>query len=361
MKLLTQKEFKDQMIAYLVANQSSITDINSGSGIDTQFNAMSIQLNQALVKATGSFKIQFEKIPFAVFGFERKAETFSSGACVFSRAIATPEIIPIPVGTIVGTSGGLLYTTQSTISILGGATSSAQVNIVANKAGSQYDVQAGLINIINSSVPGVNSVLNNTATAGGQAKETNSNYFTRFSIFIKGLSGSNRYGIFTAAVGVSTIQSAYVEDHYPPEAGIYNFTVYVDDGSGLVPSDKLDEVYLEIYGDDSSEYKGYACAGINFRVLSASLVPIDIEYTVQIDPVTVDPALIQSLIEIALISYINSLWVGTFVIHSECITLMQSIKGVVSVKDVTLNGVEEDTEILPSQVARISTITPDII
>lgn len=361
MEILTAGEFLTQMRSFFIANQDKITDLNSGSALDTQFNAMSVQLNQAMVKVSGGFKTQFEQIPFLSFDFQRKGESFASGTEVFSRQNPDLVEIPIPIGTIVGTPSGLLYTTTAAGAILSGNTSSAAISITANEAGAEYDVQANTITVLNSSVLGVNSVTNNTATAGGLDKETNSQYFARFTNYILGLQGSNRFGIFTAAVLVSTIQSAYVEDHFPPDSGIWNFTVYVDDGSGSVPQAKLDEVYLEIYGNDTSAYQGWASAGINFRVLSAALIPVNIVYTVEIDTVNVSADDIEIAIENAIINYINSLWVGSDVLEAELIRIIKGIQGVIDVPPslFTLNGGENITT-LPSQVARVSTITPTI-
>ena len=184
-EILTQKEFYDQMKAYFIANQDKITDFNSGSALDTQFQAFATQLNQALVKVSGGFKVQFEQIPFLTFDFQRRAEAFSSGTEVFSRQTGDPVEVPIPAGTIIGTPSGLLYTTQSATAIASGNLSSPAVDITANVAGINYDAQIDQITVLNSSIPGVNSVTNNTATAGGRDKETNSQYFARFTNFTR--------------------------------------------------------------------------------------------------------------------------------------------------------------------------------
>ena len=358
MTILSQREFYNFMKNYFIANQGKITDLNSGSAMDTQFMAMATQLNQALVKCSGGFKEQFEQIPFQVFDFQRKEELYSSGTAVFTRAVSTPSPVTIPIGTIISTVAGLLYTTQDVGTILAGNTDSNAVNIIANEAGSDYDILVDGITVINTSVPGINSVTNNTATSGGRDRETNSQYFARFTAFISGLDGSSRYGVFTAAVTVSTILSGYVEDHFPPESGLYNFTIYVDDGSGSVPQAKLDEIYLKIYGNDTVDYQGYAAAGINFRVLTAGLIPVNIVYTVQLDPLA-SQSEVEVLIENALQNYINSLWVGSDVLESEVVRIIKGIAGVVDVPTalLTLNG-GDNVIALASQVAKVSTITP---
>lgn len=358
MKILSQSEFYGQMRDYFIANQSLITDLNENSAIDTQFQAFATQLNQAMIKASGGFKSQFEQIPFQTFQFQRTESSHSSGTLVFSRASADTSEIDIPEGTIVATPEGLLFETTDAGVIASGNTDSSPINGESQSAGAEYNVLTGTITLINSTLTGVNSVTNNTAFAGGRDRESNSDYFARFTNFILGLSGSNRYGIFTAATSVDTIQSAYVEDHFPPDSGIYNFTVYVDDGSGSVPQAKLDEVYLKLYGNDTADYQGYAAAGVNFRVLSAGLVSINVLYTVEIDAFILSEDDAETEIETAVQSYIDSLWVGSDVIWSEVIRIIQSINGITSVTALTLNATSADIEIDPSDVARLSTIGP---
>ena len=360
MTVLSQREFYNFMKDYFIANQNKVTDLNSGSAMDTQFNAMAIQLNQALVKVSGGFKEQFEQIPFQTFNFQRKEELYSSGTAVFSRQTSTPDAVTIPVGTVIGTPAGLLFTTEEVGTILAGNLDSNAVNIKANKPGAKYDILVDGITVINSSVPGINSVTNNTATAGGCDKETNSEYFARFTNFMLGLDGSSRYGVWTAAVTVDTILSGYVQDHFPPESGLYNFTIYVDDGSGSVPAAKLDEIYLKIYGNDTAEYQGYAAAGINFRVLTAGLIPVNVVYTVEIDPLA-DVDAVVFAIENAIKNYINSLWVGSDVLGSEVVRIIKGISSVIDVppSSLTLNGGENITA-TASQVPRVSTITETV-
>lgn len=358
--IITQSEFYTQMKNFFIANQSKITDLNNNAALDTQFKAMSVQLNQALVKSEGSFKTQFEQIPYETFDFQRKVELKSSGTAVFSAQVAVPAQIDIPIGTIIGTSSGLQYVTQDVVSILIGNTDSGAANIVATEAGDKYDVQIGIINVLSSSVPGVNSVTNNTATSGGRDKETNSDYFARFTQFILGLDGCNKYGIFTAAVTVDTIQSGFVEDHFPPESGIWNFTVYVDDGSGSVPAAKLTEIYDKIYGNNTESSQGYAAAGINFRVLSAGLVAVAVAYTVLVDITSTSVAAITLTINNTITNYVNSLWVGADVLISEVNRLIKGLDRVIDVQALTLNATTSNVVTTPSQVPRISTITPTV-
>jgi len=357
LEIIGQSELYQSMINYMVANQDVVTDFDKGSGLDTQLNAFATQINQALVKCSGGFKSQFEQIPFQVFDFQRKTAEKASGTVVFSRQDPDPIEILIPAGTIVATSGGLLYTTQNDVVILAGATSSNVANIIADAVGKDYNVFIGIITEINSSIDGINSVTNNTACVGGKDKESNSAYFARYTNFILGLAKGNRYGVFTGATSVETIQSGYVEDHFPPEAGLYNFTVYVDDGSGNVPADKLNEVKLVLYGNDTSDFQGYVSAGVNFRVLSAGLVNVAVAYDVKINPTLSNASAVTVAVNEAIQNYINNLWVGSDVIWAEVNRIAQGINGVIDVVTLTLNGTEDNIETQPSQVPRVSSIS----
>lgn len=359
MTILSANEFYTQMRDYFIANQDKITDLNTDSSIDTQFRAFANQLNQAMVKASGGFKSQFEQIPFQIFDFQRKSATTSSGTLVFSVSTAATTDLTIPLGTIVATTAGLLYETTAAGVILTGNTSSSPITAQAQSSGSDYNTLINTVTVINSSLPEVNSVTNNTAFTGGTDKETNSEYFARFSNFILGLSGANRYGVFTAAVTVDDIQSAYVEDHFPPESGLYNFTVYVDDGSGSVSQTKLDEVYQKLYGNDTSAYPGYVSAGINFRVLSAGLVAVAVLYTITVDAFVIGENEAETAINTAVQNYINSLWVGSDVIWTEVIRIIKSISGIEDISALTLNGSSSNIVVAASNVARVSSIGPN--
>ena len=354
---LSQAEFLEQMRLYMIANQDRISDFNNGGAIDTQFNAFATQLNQVQNKSIGGFKEQFEQLPFQAFDFQRKSETTGSGSVVFSRPTADLVEIEIPIGTIVSTVTGLLYITQDLGTIVSGSTDSNAVNVIAEESGSDYNMFAGNITIIVSSVPDISSVTNNIAISGGTDKETNSQYFARFSNFILGLSGSNRYGIFTAAVGVETIQSAYILDHFPPKSPAYNFTVYVDDGSGSVPSSKTEEVRLVLYGNGTSLYQGYGAAGINFDVLPAGLRSIDVEYEITIDSAVTDSDVAKGQADDQITNYINNLWIGSDVIWSEVNKLIKSLNGILDVVTLTLNDGTANIITTTSQVARVNSIT----
>lgn len=354
--ILTYSEIIEQMKAYLIANQDLITDFNENSALDTQLQAFAAQIAQAYSKMSGSFKKQFEQIPFQFFQFDRKQPAFASTTVVFSRDAAGDEVV-IPIGTIISDIAGNLFTTTEEATILSGETLSNAVAATANETGSQTNGTIGSVTILVTSVNGVNAVTNNIAVSGGRDKESLASYFRRFTEYILGLQGGNTYSIKSRAEAVPDIQSAFVDEHFPPLSGIYNFTVYVDDGSGSTPQSLLDFVYLVLDGNDTEQYQGVACGGINFRVLSASLVSINVVTELDLDPAKGDEVLVKSQAENAIINYLNSLEIGRDVLYSDINRILKNIQNVYNINTLTLNGSDNDIAIAADEVARQGTIT----
>lgn len=356
MEVLTVSQLYEQMKSYFVGNQDKITDLNTDQALDTQLQTFGRQLNQAYVKFSGGIKKQFEVIPFQMFNFQRKTEEYATTNVQFSRVETTGEKI-IPTGTVIGTVAGILFVTTEDATILNGNTDSDVINAIAQESGSDSNVPGGTITQIISSVDGVNTVTNTTSSSGGLDKETNTDYFRRFSIWIQGLAKSNKYGVLITAITTPGIVSGVVENHAPPEDDLYNFTVYVDDGSGATPEALLDEVYLRVAGNDTSEYPGAAAAGINFKVESAGLVTVNVELTVDLDPVLGDETAMTETIGNTLLNYINNLWVGSDVLISKISSAVYNLPTVYNVYGIELNSGTSDISIAFNQVAKLGTVT----
>jgi uncharacterized phage protein gp47/JayE len=350
-------EIYEMAKAYMIANQTKITDFNENQGLDTQIKAFSTILNGAMVKVAGGFKLQFEDIPYQVFQFPRIQSTFASTTVVFTRELPYTGVKTIEAGTVVGTSAGLYYVTQAVATINDGAASSGAVEAIADTAGSDYNVPVGIVTVLVSSVEGVNVVTNNIAASGGRDKESNSEYYRRFYNFILGLSKSNLYGILTTATQTSGVQSVSIYEHFPPQSGIYNFTCYVDNGAGSTPAELLAEVYLRLKGDGTVDYPGAASPGINFRCLSASVVPVDVDVTIDLDPVRGDRTIAEAAITAAIQNYINHLWVGFDCLPARLSAILMSITHVYNVDELLLNDAAIPILISDNQVARVNIIT----
>lgn len=350
-------ELYEMAKAYMIANQTKITDFNENQGLDTQIKAFATLLNGAMVKVAGGFKLQFEDIPYQVFQFPRIQATFASTTVTFTRELPYTGVKTIDAGTVVGTTGGLYYVTQADATINDGSATSGAVSAIADTVGEAYNVPVGTIINLVSAVEGVNVVTNNIAASGGRDKESNSDYYRRFYGYILGLSKSNMYGVLTTATQTTGVQSASIFEHFPPQSGIWNFTCYVDNGSGATPQELLDEVYLRLKGDGTVDYQGAVSPGINFRCLSASVVPVDVEVTIDLDPVRGDRTIAEAAITAAIQNYINHLWVGFDVLPARLTSILMSITHVYNVDELLLDSATAPILISDNQVARVNNIT----
>ena len=352
----TYNQIYEDMRNFFIANQDVVTDLNSEGGLDTMLRAFAQEMAQGYTKVSGGFKKQFDAIPFQFFDFDRRQAMKASSTVVISRSVAAATVITIPSGTIVSSPSGNLYITQEAGEISSGNTNSGAINVQAEKVGSSYNGQIGSISVINSTVDGANTVTNNIAISGGRDKETNAEYFARFTEYILGLAKSNPYGIKSIAAGISGVQSVYIENHFPPISG-YNYTVYIDDGSGASPQSLLDDVLLAIVGNDTEDYQGANSAGINVRVLGASLVNLAFVMQLDADPVLGDEDLISSQVESVLVDYMNSLNIGQDVLYSEISRIIKSIDNVYDINTLTLNGGTSNISVAVNQIARAGSVT----
>lgn len=332
---------------------------------------------------------------------------------VFTRAEATSSVTYIPAGTRVS-NGTLVFITTEIAVIGNGATQSGAVEAQAENMGEIYNVSAGTITTISdqSSVPeeitsvtnpdaaegGVdgatqsNSVLagaenigakynlaentitniesslsseivavnNPGAATGGTDAETSSQMLRRFKYYINGLQGSNKYGIMAGVLGIEGVRSVSVEEHFTSlKDGIYNFTVYVDDGTGLLTSDLKNQVEDVINGTDTEDNPGLRAAGVNCDVSAAVIVNIDIVFTAKI--YRVEQARVQNEIQTKLQEYINGLGINENVVLSSIIVLLKQISGITDVTGLTVNGSTDNKIIAVNQIARFRSVDATII
>ena len=87
---------------------------------------------------------------------------------------------------------------------------------------------------------------------------------------------------------------------------------------------------------------------------------ITIVYTIKIDLNSTDVTAATLAVNNTITNYINSLWVGADVIHSEVNRLIKGVSGILDVEVLTLNGSPSNVVTTASQVARVSTITPTV-
>jgi uncharacterized phage protein gp47/JayE len=341
------------MIAYIVANSTTITDFNAGSIIRSFCEATGLVGEEIYVALYLGFQRQLANIPQYVFNLVQKVGTVASVNLVFGCSVSAPQAYPIPIGTQVQTASGIVFSTTSAGSIPQGSTVSGSIPAVSNAIGYSNNVAANTLTSLIGSVNGINSVTNPNSATGGTDSETPYQYNQRFQAYIEGLGVSNIAGLIFGALSVTGITSASVIENFPPVSNV-NVSLYIDNGQvGGVSAATIAQVQSIINGNGSTSNPGYRAAGVNVVVYAPSIVTINVVGTVHLIS-GANQTVVFNSINTALTNYINSLGVGANVIYNE---LISAVMGVYGVANCVISSPSSDTTILPSQVGRVGTIT----
>jgi uncharacterized phage protein gp47/JayE len=242
-----------------------------------------------------------------------------------------------------------------------GAIESNSVGAIAENIGLEYNVAKNTIRTIESNLSAEIVGVDNAAPAvGGTDAETQTQMLRRFKYYINGLQGSNRYGIMAGVLGIEGVRSVSIEEYFGTlYQGIYNFTVYVDDGTGSLTPQLKNQIEDLINGDDTEENPGLRAAGTNAFVTNATAYPITIALTATI--YRVEEARIRNDIQVKLQEYINGLGIHENVILSSIIVLLKQIPGITDISGLTLNGGTDNIIVSVSQIARFSSVSITIV
>lgn len=342
-----------------IAAGSGITDFNSGSNIMTIFESVARPMEQAYIDTRNGYTNNLRAIPYSVFDFKQKPGQRATVDVKFTRNAALSTVSTIPSGTRVS-NGNLVFTTTANAVIGVGETISDEVGAIAENVGLEYNVKENTITTIESNLSAeIVSVNNPRQAVGGTDAETQTQMLKRFKYFINGLQGSNRYGIMAGVLGVEGVRSVSIDEHFPPKSDIYNFTVYVDDGTGSLSQDLKNTVTDLINGNDTEENPGLRAAGTNVEVSAATIVSINIELTATI--YRVEEARIQNDITVKLQEYINGLGIHENVVLSSIIVLLKQIPGITDISGLTVNGSTDNIVIGVNQIARFGSVDIEII
>lgn len=338
---------------WIIANQDKISDFNEGGALSSELEAFSQEMEEAFLLAKSGFSEFLIDLPFYAFNFARQTGLAATGEVVFSRSSVAVSQISIPVGTVVGTEEGVLFTTTEAGTISIGNTDSNSVIIQAQEVGVEGNVKSATVTTIVTPVVGVETVTNANACTGGQDGESDSEFLKRFRNYILGLGKSNSYGLRTAAQNVEGVRSASVDEHNPPDVQGNNVTLYVEDGSGTASAALISDVEDVIEGDGTTSNPGYRAAGIKVKVDSPTAVTQDVTASVQLDG-SVSEATVEYNLNAAITTYINGLLLGEDVVYNTLVRVIMSIQGV---RDVTLTTPSANVTVNSTQIARVGTIT----
>lgn len=352
------KNFKDiynDLCNYIIANQSVITDFNSGSFVATNNEAMAREIEDIYVATRVGYDNNLKAIPLNVFNFNKKNGTKAIGKVVFKRDKATDNNAFIPLGTKIS-KGNYQYETTHIGEIKEGELESNEIGIQAVEIGELYNAAIGTVTTIESYLANdVSRVTNVTEIIGGSNEENETEYLKRFKEYINGLQGTNTYALKAALLGIEGIKSISILEHEQLKNDFYHATVYVADGSGGISPTLMDKINLVLYGDDTEVNPGHKAPGINIDVEPASIFNIDLKIKVKTYRTANSVAIFD--IEKALKEEINKLGIGDDVVLS---SLVLKLRRISYIKDIEIVLPEENIKVGDNQIANFNSVELEI-
>lgn len=346
---------KNTFISNMTGQGQKVTDMNEGSIIMTMFEAVGNILEQAYINTRLGFQNNLNSIATSVFDFKKKEGQAATVEVKFSRAVALNTPVTIPSGTIVS-DGSHNFVTSMVATIPADEIESNLVPAQANSIGSEYNVSAGTVNIIVSSVSSqVIAVNNPNKSSGGADGESSVEMLARFKKYINGLQGTNKYGLEAGLLENGKVRSVSIVEHPDSPNGIHA-TVYVDDGTGSLTDELKQELVDLVNGDGTSIKPGLRATGVNIDIQPCTQVPISI--TARITLYRVEESVADAALKDTLDKTINGLKVNEDVLFADVMTaLKQTGSYVKNIKNLALNGVENsDVSISSNQIARLGNI-----
>ena len=279
----------------------------------------------------------------ADFTLTRQPASFATGTVTLSRYTPTTSAL-VPVGATVKTADGsqtfqvIADATRATWNaglngyLIPAPSPSADVSVQALAAGSRGNVQAGVVSLLATGIPGVDTVNNAAAFGNGVDAETDAALRTRFALFIntraRATLAAVAYAISAVQQGLSWSIQENVETDGSDRPG--KFVVTLDDGTGSPPASLLDAV--------SSSIETYRPVGSVFAVQACSLLAVNVVLTIDVEAPGVK-ALLQPQVQAALTTYINALSMGVSLpFYRIAGVAFATDPSIVNVRLITANG-----------------------
>jgi hypothetical protein len=363
MATLTSKKFATLVGDFAAAVQGTartLLDFTIGSilravaeataGVGLWLQALCYQVLQAtrLATSTGTDLDTF----FADFGLTRLPAVSATGDVTFARFTATGTAV-VPVGAKVATTDGsqvfevianplnAYYSATAAPGNLPGYTFadgvvSHDLPVQAVTLGSQGNVSTGAIQLLQTGISGIDTVVNPGPMADGADAETDAAARIRFRLYINSLAkatpGAIGFAILSTQLG---LQYTITENKDYAGATVYGMvTVIVDDGSGAIPSDVLTAVTNAI---------GLTrAASVRVGVFAATKTMVTVGMTIT-TLAGYDHPTVVAQVGAALVAYINNLGLGNGLPYTRLEQVAYDASpGVSNVSSVLLQGATAD-------------------
>jgi len=287
----------------------------------------------------------------ADFSVTRLPASSAAGIVQFSRFTPTLAAL-IPLGTslrsadgsmsfaVVQDSSNSAWSSTQNGYVLGAGISNVSVPIQATLAGNAGNVQAGVITLLASAIPGIDTVTNAAPLAGGLDAESDAALRTRFSAYLATRSRGTPLAVGNAVLSVRQGLDYTLQENTSPTGAsqIGCFVLTVDDGSGAPTSSLLASV--------ASAVEATRPIGALYTVQAPTLLSANISLTI-ITPANVTHATIVGNVATALASAITALSIGVPLPWSRITQLAYAADpNVINVTNVLLNG--GTTDLIPT-------------
>lgn len=367
MRIKTYSEVLGSVLATIGA-RCSLTNFNTGSVIRTITEVYSVVLTELYAFASDMLKQGFLDTCTGVwldrkakeYGLTRREAVKTEGVVIYSRRLPRNTNVPIPQGSIVTTpkdANGIEYRYfTSAPAVLVAGELSVEVPVIAEVAGSAYNVGNGAITKMTTFITGVDLLSNASdwITVVGADAEIDALLRRRCYLAWEELSqGGTAPAYVSWALSVAGVKSAFVDDTLPRGEGTLD--VYIVGEAGP-PEPALIEAVQAVVD---------ANRPITADALVRAPESVDVPITMSLTPKAgYDSTVIDTEVRRRLSVYfsdvddetldITPLGVGNDVVASRIISVVMAIAGVYSVR-LTLPA--DDVTIASNQYPELGTIT----
>ncbi len=276
------------------------------------------------------------------FSLTRLPAQASNTTAVFSR-ITTGLVASIPVGARVKTADGTqtfavladptnaAYSAATTSYTVAAAVASIALPVQAVTPGSAGNVQAGLITMLATAIPGIDAVTNPNQAAGGLDAESDTALRARFTNFIDSRSRATPAAIAFAIDSLQQGLSHVVMENVDLSGAVSpgSFTVTVDDGSGAPPSTLMEAVTAAV--------DAVRPVGTQFAVQPPTIVTASISLDITVSDASKPAA--QAAVTAAITAYVNALTIGAPLPVSRLAAVAYGASSdITNVSTLTING-----------------------
>ncbi len=342
-----------------MSSSTSISDFTPGSNIRTIFEVTALFVEYLQFLVENAFKSFFITTSFGEdldnrvedFGMERNSAQAARGIQTFISSTPATSTFIIYSGTTVSTQPDVFgntisYTVDNDITFVSGAVS-ATGYVTCSSLGIIGNVPSGYITNIPTTIAGITSTTNESSFTNGSTEESDDQLRKRVPIYLNGLQKGNEDGIRAAVLEVDGITLAKMEENNPSRGYV---TVYVSNESGILSQEQLDDVLTAA--------ENAASFGIEVNVISPTVEYITISIDAEIDSDNFSEEFIKEDIRDSIDERVRTNPASDLLIYD--IILAATVQGVNNVKNVTINGLEEDFEVSGFKVIRLNDPSVDI-